>query len=173
MAIFGHWGALMHSDVLGWVDYVLTRTEAIFNGDVLEMGSRDWNGNPRHLLPGARYIGVDLQDGPGVDLVADCADLSRFFLVGTFDVVLCLEVLEHSDKKVEILAEMFRLLRRGGIGILTAGAPGRPEHDGGTDFYENVDPVWLVALLAKRKAWGVEVGPNEVRTPDVRAWFRK
>lgn len=167
-------GCLMHRDVEDWVRWALERSNAEPWGHVLEMGSRDWNGSIRHQFLNAEYTGVDLEAGPGVDIVADCADLSAVFETASCDVVLCLEVLEHTDKKAAILREMFRLLRPGGVGILTAGAPGRPKHDGGTDIYENLEPGWLLGKLAQASAeWGIEVGPNEAGTPDIRAWWRR
>ena len=74
----------MHSDVLRWVERVRDGSNVLkwredlrpggagktINVDVLEMGSRDWNGTPRHLFPGARYTGVDALHGDGVDLAA-------------------------------------------------------------------------------------------------------
>jgi SAM-dependent methyltransferase len=164
----------VHSDVLKWVAYALDRADADVGGDVIEMGSRDWNGTPRGLFPEARYTGVDRQAGPAVDIVADCTDLRGQLPDGSFDVALCLEVMEHisTSDKAAILAEMRRLLRPGGVGIVTAGAPGRREHDGGTEIYENLDPYWLVAQLSRLREWGIETGPNEAGGPDVRAWWR-
>lgn len=162
----------MHHNVLTWVEYVLDRTNV--KGKVIEIGSRNWNGMPRHLFENFNeYIGVDFQAGDGVDIVADGTDLRHLYPDGSFEVVLCLEVLEHSDKKAEIVSEMSRLSKPNGIGIITAGAPGRPEHDGGTDFYENVTPAWLVGQLSGFSEWGLELGPNEAATPDIRGWFRK
>jgi SAM-dependent methyltransferase len=110
---------------------------------VLEFGARDVNGSPRPLfIHTDRYHGIDITDGPGVDQVADAATFST---PERFDTVICMEVLEHTDKAREICRNAHRHLLPHGVALFTAAWVGREPHsavDGGTlhegEFYRNV-----------------------------------
>ena len=82
----------MTPEVMYFVEAALA---GVTPGAVLEFGARNVNGSPRQLveriLGPVPYTGVDLEEGPGVDLVADMTqDFSR-----RASIVLCLETLEH------------------------------------------------------------------------------
>lgn len=62
-------------------------------------------------------IGLDIEPGKGVDVVADAHDLP--FEDERFDVILCTEVLEHLHTPHAAISEMRRVLKRGGMLILT------------------------------------------------------
>jgi SAM-dependent methyltransferase len=68
-----------------------------------------------------RYVGVDLPtSGYGlkaVDCVADAQQLP--FLNGAFDACLCSELLEHVPEPARVVAELCRVLKPGGVLILT------------------------------------------------------
>jgi SAM-dependent methyltransferase len=57
-------------------------------------------------------------DASGVDIVSDITSIPE--PDGSFDAVMCIEVLEHLPQPVNALAELARLLRPGGTLILTA-----------------------------------------------------
>ena len=93
-------------------------------GPVLEVGSQWVEGGGgqrladlRPLFPGRRYLGSDLRPGDGVDLVADAEDLP--LADASFDVVLCLDTIEHVARPWLAYAEMHRVLRPGGL-LLTS-----------------------------------------------------
>jgi hypothetical protein len=54
----------------------LERAMPAVNGPVLEIGSRDYGSTTsvRDLYRGNEYVGVDLSDGPGVDVVCDLTE---------------------------------------------------------------------------------------------------
>ena len=99
---------------------------------VVEVGSRDINGSVRHVFEDATsYVGIDLADGPGVDLVADARDVEPEYPV---DCVVCCEVLEHDAGWEDTVVHVARWLRPGGYLIVTCAGPGRRPHsaiDGG------------------------------------------
>jgi SAM-dependent methyltransferase len=93
----------------------------------LEIGSFDVNGSIREIYnQSLSYVGVDIADGPGVDVVSlghkyDPGDL-------TYDIVLSAECFEHDPYWQLTLKNMLRLLRPGGLVVVSCAAPGRVEH---------------------------------------------
>lgn len=93
---------------------------------VLEIGSSQENdggygGRVRALFTG-RYHGIDRVDGPGVDQVADIEDMMEaraLWLRGPWDVVLCLEVLEHTPRPWLAIGHMAYIVPDGGSLIIT------------------------------------------------------
>jgi hypothetical protein len=119
---------------------------------VIEIGSLDINGSVRPVFQGAEYIGLDPQEGPGVDWVGDALDYEPEKKV---DCVVCCEVLEHSPKWEELVKKGMEWLDEDGVFLITAAGPGREPHsavDGShnvRDFehYENVSPAALAKAL--------------------------
>jgi SAM-dependent methyltransferase len=84
---------------------------------VLEFGSYDVNGGVGDLLADAAvYVGVDHRPGPGVTHVALFKDFDD---PQPFDIFLCLNTLEHDPDWRASLANGLRLLKSGGVAILT------------------------------------------------------
>jgi SAM-dependent methyltransferase len=73
------------------------------------------------ILPRARlYHGIDLAlKSPHMALVGDVQNLAMI-ASAQYDVALCLEVFEHLPEPAQAVAEMARLLKPGGIAILSA-----------------------------------------------------
>lgn len=100
--------------------------------DTLEIGSRNINGTPRGFFTGS-YVGLDMIDGPDVDVVAKAAALP--FPDASFDCVVCTEMLEHDPTPWLTLPEIARVLRPGGVVILTARGIGYPLHGFPDDYW--------------------------------------
>lgn len=98
----------------------------------LEVGSRNINGTVRPLFSGG-YVGIDMLDGPGVDVVARADDIP--FGADTFSCVVCTEMLEHDPYPWRSLPEMSRVLAPGGVLILTARGIGFPLHGFPDDYW--------------------------------------
>jgi SAM-dependent methyltransferase len=119
---------------------------------VLEIGSRADTGSVRDVFEHTHYTGVDLRAGPGVDEVGDAAALTD--RDNSFDVILCLEVLEHTPEPQALLNAAHRMLIPGGRLLLTCATTGRPAHtvDGyplnNGEFYRNVTRAQLLEWLA-------------------------
>ena len=131
---------------------------------VCELGSRDVNGSVRGLFPGASYVGVDLEPGPGVDVIGDPATWRPEPAQG-FDTVVSTETLEHTPHAKAICATAYALLEERGVFILTAAAVGRAPHsaiDGGAlrhgEFYRNIDVRLLRQWLRSFHFVMVDVG---------------
>jgi len=108
--------------------------ERVTGKHVLEVGSRDVNGSfrPRaEALRPATYIGIDLESGPGVDVVCDLLAWD-----GTgYDLVICTEMLEHTYDWRSAVNAMKRKLKVGGWIVLTTRSPGFPQHDYPADHW--------------------------------------
>lgn len=121
----------MHRSVKEWVaDQVDTLSLA--GASVLEVGSLDVNGSVRNLFRG-EYVGLDMREGKGVDVVADASDLP--FADRSFGVVVSTEMLEHCLKPYEAVREMGRVLTSRGELLLTARGPGFPRHGYPNDYW--------------------------------------
>ena len=90
-------------------------------GPYLEVGSKDYGSTQdlRSLVgAGARYVGVDLEPGPGVDVLADLAGpfeaVDEALGGGRFGTVFCFSVLEHCRQPFAMAENLTGLLRGGG-----------------------------------------------------------
>lgn len=78
-------------------------------------------GQPNDLRPlfaGRTFIGTDLREGPGVDRIEDLRALS--FADGEVGTALCLDTLEHCADPIRACHEMHRVLRDGGLCVITS-----------------------------------------------------
>ena len=96
-------------------------------GPLLEIGSLDVNGSLRDLIdvPASDWTGLDLSDGPGVDVVASGHDFGEDESYAT---VVSSECLEHDPGWDRTLRNAVRVLRPGGLLLLTCATTGRHEH---------------------------------------------
>lgn len=116
---------------MDWVGTEVRRS-GLAGKDTLEVGSLDVNGSVRSLFSG-KYIGIDMREGPGVDVVGAADALP--FGAGLFDVVVSTEMLEHDPSPWLSLAEMGRVLKTGGHLILTTRGNGFGEHNEPSDYW--------------------------------------
>ncbi len=93
-----------------------------FEGPYLEVGSRDYGTTQdlRGVVDGHQsYLGVDLEGGPGVDVVMDMAGpfqaVDAGLAGGRFGTIFCLSVLEHCRQPFQMAENLTRLLRPGGL----------------------------------------------------------
>lgn len=107
------------------VSKYLDRDRAI---QAIDIGSYDVNGSYRTLFdsPNWRYTGVDLEKGPGVDVVLTSP--YRFpFASRSVDVIVSGQAFEHVEYFWMTWLEMIRVLKPGGLIFLIAPSRG-PEH---------------------------------------------
>lgn len=162
----------MHAACLDFCRRVKAAFPAAFaSGRVLEIGSLNVNGSARELFDRrCQYIGLDRQQGPGVNRVRDGAKTG--FRSASFDVVYSTETLEHATDWRAVLAEMHRVIKPGGLLFVTAATTGREVHgfnEFGDGHYENVKPDELRALIEGRIIlWEEDYSACDVRA----AWIR-
>lgn len=98
------------------------------NRRTLDLGAQ--NGPYARLFP--NRVGVDIRHGQGVSALTDAQALA--FLSGSFEVVVCTEVLEHLPEPQRAINEMYRVLQPGGTLILTTRFL-FPIHDAPHDYF--------------------------------------
>lgn len=87
------------------------------------------------------YVGVDARPGRGVDVVASAEALP--LEDRSFDCALSNQMLEHSDDPHAVVAEMWRILRPGGVALISTHGVA-PYHANPDDYWR-----WTHAGLAK------------------------
>jgi hypothetical protein len=116
--------------------------------DVLEVGSRmtipnAWWIINRDLAQG-KWLGIDMQEGPGVDQVVDIHSPPAEWS-GRFSGVLCSEVLEHVARPWLALPKLREIMQPGGWMVVTT-LTSFPIH-GFPDDYYRYTPSGLKLLL--------------------------
>jgi SAM-dependent methyltransferase len=104
------------------------------NPVIYDIGSRDARGRYHFGSPpeGARLVCVDIEAGPGVDVVADAHDL-HMIEDNSADCVLAVGVLLHCRYPEQVIGEFHRILKPGGI--LYVSAPFVSSHPGFPPVY--------------------------------------
>jgi SAM-dependent methyltransferase len=85
-------------------------------GSVLEIGSKDYGSTSsfRDFYAGAEYVGLDMAEGKGVDVIVDLCNGVGTLQEDHFDLGICCSVLEHVEKPWLFAANLTRLIRPGG-----------------------------------------------------------
>ena len=147
---------LMHIEALTYIQNAAYRFYApTAKIDVVEFGGLDVNGGLRHLFPRAKsWTSVDIEPGPGVDLVADAAD---WIPPRRYDLVICAEVFEHTNRWQKICITARVACNQTGVFIATAATNPRALHGAydpdGThgsrpdEYYQNVRAGELLERL--------------------------
>lgn len=117
---------------------------------ILEIGSRQaMNQNEiadmRELFPAVKFVGLDMQAGIGVDIVASAEKLP--FADKSFDLVLCFETLEHAERPWLVCAEIERVLTQSGVAIISS-QQNFPIHKHPSDYFRYT-PFGMSALFPK------------------------
>ncbi len=137
-------------------------------GPIFEFGSylvpgQEVLANLRPLFPGQNYIGCDMRPGAGVDRVEDLAALNLKAEVA--GAVICLDTLEHVFEVRKAIDEMLRILKPGGMFMMSVPLDFRIHHH--PDDYWRLTPSCVARLLAPLAATvvgsqGVEGYPHTV-----------
>jgi SAM-dependent methyltransferase len=155
----------MHAEAYYAVERLLKDQPLPARPRALDLGACNVNGSARGLVPGVpTWVGVDLREGPGVDVVADAA---TYVADKPFDLILTTEMLEHAKDPAAILKRCWENLKPGGLLILTAAGPGRLPHsnDGLPELakgehYANITPKELAQWLDRWHDVVIEENPG-------------
>ena len=93
---------------------------------VFDGGSLDINGNNKWLFEDFDYIGCDLKEGVNVNTVCKIHEYPG--ANESFDIVISTECFEHDPNYTDSIRNMVRMLKSGGLFIMSCATTGRPEH---------------------------------------------
>jgi len=106
---------------------------------VLDVGSQDLNGSYRSIFLDLEYVGMDLLEGPGVD-VTNWDDLAE----DSFDYVISGQTFEHAEDDAALMWNIAKVLKPCGLCCIIAPSAG-PNHDSPYD-YRRYSPESMIIL---------------------------
>lgn len=152
---------MCHDSVIAWAASAIGPDLAT-GKTVCEVGSYNVNGSIR---PGIEshgpesYLGVDISEGPGVDLVANVEDLPDRFPDG-FGLVVSTEMLEHVEDWKAALRGLVLLVAPGGHLAVSTRSLGFPYHPYPVDTWR-YSPNDMRAILEGAGLTVVSCDPDE------------
>lgn len=97
-------------------------TGLVDTATIVDFGSYDVNGTLKPIFGKHKYIGIDMSEGPNVDIV--CDNSKTPFENNTVDVVVSSSCFEHDDCFWETFLEMCRIIKEGGYIYINAPSAG-------------------------------------------------
>jgi SAM-dependent methyltransferase len=118
---------MAHGSQIAFVQRLKTEFPKYFeNIKVLEVGSLNINGTVRDHFTDCTFVGVDVDEGPGVDLTCGGQDVDH--PDNTYDTTCSCNCFEHNPYYRETIQNCVRLLKSGGMFLFTCATTGRPVH---------------------------------------------
>ena len=106
--------------------------KSLLQGKVLEIGSLNVNGGLRDIID---VFGVDMREGPGVDLVCPVQNLLEHFDHGHFDACVSAGTLEHIEDWRGFVRTTWELVKEGGYLVLTIASLQKKRHAYPDDYW--------------------------------------
>lgn len=117
--------------------------EPIFEFGSLQVPGQENRSDLRPFFPGKEYVGCDFRPGRGVDRILD---LHKIDLPdNSVGAIIMLDVLEHVKFLSPAMDELYRILKPGGVVIITS-VMFFPVHDHPSDYWR-FTPAGFAALL--------------------------
>lgn len=118
---------MSHKSQLLFVEKVKSLYPSCFHQSlVLEIGSLNINGSIRQFFNECVYIGLDVGNGPGVDVV--CSGHEYDMPDNSFDLTISCECFEHNPFWKETFLNMVRMCKKQGVVVFSCATTGRTPH---------------------------------------------
>lgn len=115
----------------------------------------------RPFFPDKKYIGADMQDGEGVDIVLNLHNID--LPSNHVETVLCLNTFEHVEFPRKAIEEIYRILKPNGIAVISSHM-NFPIHGAPNDFWR-FTPDGFRSLLKPFASSFVEFYGNYINPP--------
>lgn len=109
----------------------LLKPEDITSKRIIELGSLNVNGSLKEHITQfepLEYIGVDINEGKGVDIICKAEDILGIYGPNSFDLVISTEMVEHIFDWKKVINNMKKLCKCGGKILITTRSHGFPLH---------------------------------------------
>lgn len=110
-----------------------SRKHRLTNLKTLDIGAWYRTANIKRFFN--NYTGIDLQPGGSVDFIMSAYDIDKKFEKNSFEVVLCLNVLEHIADIKAVLQQVDYVLKKGGYFIVSMPYIDFPLHNYPSDYW--------------------------------------
>ena len=138
---------------------------------IYEFGSYQCYGadieNLRPLFSDMEYVGCDIREGNGVDQVMDITNI--LLEDGTIGVVICAETLEHVFNPSKAMEEVYRILQKGGLFILTS-VFDFPIHDHPFDYFRFTPEIFKFWFEKYERSEVITEGGTEDKPVSIMGW---
>lgn len=134
---------------------------------VLEIGSLNLNGSIRQFFQDCDYVGLDVGEGRDVDVV--CPGEHYGAPAESFDVVVSCEAMEHNPGWRVTWLNMLRLLKPGGLMMMTCATTGRRQH-GTAEFLPGDSPL---TVGMQQNYYRNLVAEDFIGLAQLPAWFKE
>lgn len=106
--------------------------EPVYEFGSLQVPGQEGFADLRPFFPGKQYVGADMREGPGVDVILDLHQIDLpSQSVGT---VLILDTVEHVEFPRRAIEEIHRILKSGGLVVMSS-VMNFPIHDYPYDYW--------------------------------------
>jgi SAM-dependent methyltransferase len=113
----------MRANIKRWVAAVAERLdlpEPIYEFGSFRVPGQEELADMRPLFPGKKFVGCDMREGLGVDVVLDLHDVDYRLQPESVGTVLCLETMEHVRYPQEAMSQIHYVLKEGGVALITS-----------------------------------------------------
>lgn len=105
---------------------------------VIEVGSRNVNGSLRPAIEALNpqsYLGVDMEEGLGVDEICDAGELVGHFGSEAFDLLISTFLVEHVSDWRKVISNFKHVLKPDGTLLVSTASKGFPYHGYPSDYW--------------------------------------
>lgn len=129
---------------------------------ILDVGSLDVNGHVRDLFPKGSYVGIDMFQGANVDRNIRGDEIEKHYKDQAFDMVICMNELEHDDNFLETLRQMKMVLKTGGHLVIVTPTFGFPIHRHPKDYWRFGEDAFREILFRGFEILELEEQPTKI-----------